>query len=379
MADAGPLEGVRVLELGGIGPGPHGAMVLADLGADVVRVDRPAGLEGAAEAATGDEPDWLLRGRRSVAADLKDPVDRSFVLRLADRADVLVEGHRPGVAERLGLGPDVCLQRNPRLVYARMTGWGQTGPRAHTAGHDLNYLSLTGGLHAIGRAGERPVPPLNLVADIAGGSMMLVAGVLAALVERARTGRGQVVDVAMVDGTSVALQLIWALRGAGRWNDERASNLIDGAAPFYDTYACADGRFVAVAALEPQFYALLVEGLGLDLAALPDRADPAGWPALREVFGETFATRSRDDWAAHFDGTDACVTPVLSFAEAALDPHLAARRSVVEVGGVTQAGTAPRFSAHPDLPPPSPPPRLDGDRAAVVSDWLGEETRPPAR
>ena len=344
--------GVRVLELAGIGPGPHAAMVLADLGADVVRVERPTG-RGLTLAPEG-RADHVLRGRRSVSADLKDPAGRDLVLRLAERADVLIEGLRPGVAERLGIGPAECTARNPRLVYARMTGWGQTGPWAERVGHDINYLSLTGVLHAIGPV-ERPVVPLNLVGDYGGGSMFLVTGVLAALHERAGSGHGQVIDVAMVDGASVLSQLIWALRAAGVWSDRRGTNLLDGGRPYYDTYACADGRFVAVGALEPQFYTALLHGLGLDPADLPDRDDPAGWPRLRARFTDVFGTRSRDEWAALFDGTDACVTPVLTFAEAAEHPHLAARGTHLALDGVTQPAPAPRFSRTPAGVPAAPP------------------------
>ncbi|WP_026926143.1 CaiB/BaiF CoA transferase family protein [Granulicoccus phenolivorans] len=361
----GPLAGLRVVELAGIGPGPHAAMVLADLGADVVRIDRPV-----PPGAEAGPVDWLLRGRRSVAADLKSPADRDLVLDLIERADVLIEGFRPGVAERLGVGPEDCRVRNPRLIYGRITGWGQEGPRAHTAGHDLNYLSLTGGLYAIGRRGERPVPPLNLVADIGGGSLMLLIGVLAALLERGRTGRGQVIDAAMVDGTATVLQLVLGWRGMGLWGDERGTNLLDGGAPFYDTYACAGGGYVAVAALEPQFYAELLAGLGLAPGDLPERDDPANWPDLRAVFTAAFAARSREEWTAVFAGTDACVTPVRSFAEAAEDPHLAARGSLVEWGGVSQAAAAPRFSEHPEPAVPTPPPAPGADTAAVLADWL---------
>jgi alpha-methylacyl-CoA racemase len=275
----GPLTGVRVLELAGLGPGPHAAMLLADLGADVVRVDRPAGRM--LQFGDGTVADQVLRNRRSVHADLKDPADLAMVQALADRADVLVEGLRPGVTERLGLGAQDCLARNPRLVYARITGWGQTGPWAERVGHDINYLSITGSLAAIGPADGRPVLPLNLVADFGGGSMFCVLGILAALVERAASGRGQVVDAAMVDGVTALSQMVWALRGQGVWSDERGSNLLDGGTPFYDTYTCADGRHVAVGALEPHFYAALLAGLGLDGAGLPAQADRAGWPVLR--------------------------------------------------------------------------------------------------
>lgn len=360
----GPLVGLRVVELAGIGPGPHAAMLLADLGADVVRVERP---HGGGELGAGAS-DQLLRGRRSVAADLKDPADRESVLALVERADVLVEGLRPGVAERLGLGPAACHARNPRLVYARMTGWGQEGPLAPRAGHDINYIALTGVLHAVGHAGGRPVPPLNLVGDFGGGSMFLVLGVLAALWERDRSGAGQVIDAAMVDGVSVLAQMCWSLRAGGLWSEQRGTNLLDSGAPFYDTYACADDRFVAVGALEPQFYAALLDGLGLADEELPAQLDQAGWPLLRERFRERFAGRTRDEWAAIFADSDACVTPVLSFSEVAGHPHIAARGTLMTLDGVLQAAPAPRFSR---TPPGSPtPPRQPGvDTAAVLAQW----------
>ncbi|MCK9878930.1 CoA transferase, partial [Frankia sp. Ag45/Mut15] len=337
----GPLAGLRVVELASIGPGPHAAMVLADLGADVIRVERPG---------AGQPTDHTLRNRRWIRVDLKDPAGRTTVLDLLDRADVLLEGYRPGAAERLGLGPEVCLSRNPRLVYGRMTGWGQTGPLADRAGHDINYLSLTGLLHAIGPADRPPVPPLNLVGDFGGGSMLLVCGVLAALWERSVSGVGQVVDAAMVDGASVLAQLMWAFRGMGLWTDDREANTLDGAAPFYSTYTCSDGRYVAVGALEPQFYALLLAGLDLAGETLPGQYDRKGWPVLRARFAGAFASRTRDEWAAVFDGTDACVTPVLTFAEAGSHPHLAARSTIVTIDGVEQAAPAPRFSRTPPAP-----------------------------
>ena len=357
---AGPLTGLRVVELAGIGPGPHAAMMLADLGADVVRVERPR--------AAADEHDYLLRGRRSVTADLKTPAGQDLVRTLADKADVLIEGLRPGVAERLGVGPETLRQRNPRLVYARMTGWGQQGPFAARAGHDINYISLTGALHAIGVKGARPTPPLNLVGDFGGGSMFCVTGILAALWERERSGAGQVVDVAMVDGTSVLLQMTWSLLAAGNWRDEPALNRLDTGAPFYDTYRCSDGRYVAVGALEPQFYAELLAGLGLDPATLPAQQDEAGWAVLRAAFTAAFASRTRDEWAAVFAERDACVTPVLSLAEAPAHPHIAERQTLIEINGTTQAAPAPRFSRTvPDVPgsPPSP----GADTEAVLRDW----------
>jgi alpha-methylacyl-CoA racemase len=363
----GPLVGLRVIELAGIGPGPHAAMVLADLGADVVRVERPsAGVQGW-QLAPGAE-DQMLRGRRSVQLDLKDPADRETLLRLVERADVLIEGLRPGVIERLGAGPADCHARNPRLVYARITGWGQQGPLADRAGHDINYIALSGVLHAIGPAGGKPVPPLNLVGDFGGGSMFLVLGVLAALWERERSGTGQVVDAAMVDGVSVLAQMFWSLRACGRWSDQRGANLLDSGVPFYDTYLCADGRYVAVGALEPQFYAALLGGLGLTDADLPVQQDPAGWPVLRRRFTDAFASRRRDEWMAVFEGTDACVTPVLSFAEVPMHPHIAARDTIIEIDGVPQAAPAPRFSrTPPDLP--TPPPQPGADTAEVLADW----------
>jgi len=355
-----------VVELAGLGPGPHAAMLLADLGADVVRVERPAGR--ILRVGDGDHADQLLRGRRSVPADLKDATGRELVLALVAKADVLVEGMRPGVAERIGVGPQDCLDRNPGLIYARMTGWGQDGPWAGRAGHDINYLSVTGTLHAIGRPGERPVLPLNLVADFGGGSMFLVVGILAALVERGRSGQGQVLDAAMVDGVGVLSQIVWALRAAGAWSDQRGVNLLDGGCPFYDTYTCADGRYVAVGALEPQFFAELVRGLGLDPAQLPAQADRDGWPELRRRFGVAFASRTRDEWADLFDGTDACVTPVLTFAEAPEHAQLAARGAHVEVDGILQPAPAPRFSRTPARTP-TPPRPAGSDLAEVLADW----------
>jgi alpha-methylacyl-CoA racemase len=361
---AGPLRGVRVVELAGIGPGPHAAMVLADLGADVVRIDRPS---GGLRLGDPDRPDPTLRGRRRVAADLKDPAGRETVLRLVERADVLIEGYRPGVAERLGVGPDACHARNPRLVYGRITGYGQDGPLAQQAGHDINYVSLTGALHAIGRPDDRPVLPLNLVGDFGGGSMLLLVGVLAALWEARSSGRGQVVDAAMVDGASLLMQMTWAFYGQGEWTDTRGVNLLDGGVPYYDTYACADGRHVAVGPLEPRFYAQLLAGLGLDPADLPAQDDPAGFPTLRARFTDAFATRTRDEWVAVFDDTEACVTPVLGLGEVADHPHLKARGTVVVPDGVPQAAPAPRFSRTPAaLPGPPAPPE---DVESVLADW----------
>ncbi len=357
----GPLRGLRIVELAAIGPVPHAAMVLADLGADVVRVDRPAGGKG---LTVGSGADAVQRNRTAVAADLKSADGVALVLDLVRSADVLIEGLRPGVAERLGVGPDECLEVNPKLVYARMTGWGRDGELADRAGHDINYVGLTGTLEAIGRAGERPVPPLNLVGDFGGGSMLLVVGILSALWERERSGEGQVVDAAMVDGVAALSAMVWAFRGMGVWRDDRGQNLLDGHAPFYDTYVCQDGRHVAVGALEPQFYAELVDGLGLGEEELPPQLDPEGWPELRKRFTAVFKSRTRDEWARAFADTDACVTPILSFGEAPEHPHLAARGTFIEVDGITQPAPAPRFSRTPAGTPEGPTTDVLGADAA---------------
>ena len=356
----GPLTGIRVVELAGLGPAPHACMVLADLGADVLRVDRPGGGFGVSPY------DLLTRSRRSVAVDLKRPGAAEVVLRLADRADVLVEGLRPGVAERLGVGPGTACARNDRLVYARMTGWGQDGPLAPRVGHDLDYLAVTGALSTVGEAGGPPVPPLNLVGDFGGGSMLLVAGVLAALVERSTSGRGQVVDAAMVDGISTLLAMTWGMRAAGAWHDARGSNLLDGGAPYYATYACADGGWLAVGAIEPQFWAVVVEQLGLHDA--PAQDDVARWPELRRRVAAAVATRTRDEWAAVFEPLDACVAPVLTLGEAAEHPHLRARATLVERDGVVQPAPAPRLSRTPGAI--SGPPSAPGEHTRdALRDW----------
>ena len=339
----GPLAGVRVVEMDAIGPVPLAAMVLADLGAEVVRVARPPG-SGQAWDDTGGAV--LNRNRAHVYLDLKAAEQRDQALALIARADAVIEGFRPGVMERLGLGPEVCLERHPRLVYARMTGWGQSGPRAARAGHDLNYVALTGALNAMGAADQPPMPPLNLVGDYGGGAMFAVVGVLAALTQARASGVGQVVDVAMTDGAAVLSSLFYGLAASGLWSDRRGGNLLDGSKPFYRCYECADGRYVAVGALEPAFFAQLLAGLGLEADRFP-QLDPSGWAAMTDAFAEVFATRSRDDWAAVFAGTDACVTPVLAFGEAPSDPHNAARQTFVSVDGVVQPAPAPRFSAAP--------------------------------
>lgn len=358
---AGPLQGLRVVELAGIGPGPHAAMILGDLGADVVRVDRPTATNGAIK-------DAMLRNRRSVTADLKSDAGRQFVLDLVAKADVLIEGFRPGVTERLGLGPDDCAKVNEKLVYARMTGWGQDGPRALQAGHDINYISLNGVLHAIGRKGERPVPPLNLAGDFGGGSMFLLLGILSALWERQTSGKGQVVDAAMIDGSSVLIQMMWAFRAQGLWTDERGTNMLDTGAPYYDTYETADGKYFAIGAIEPQFYAELLAKLGLDAANLPAQNDMSRWEELRTAFTEVFKTKSRDEWAAVFAGSDACATPVLAFGEVLDEPHITARSTFYETQNGLQPMPAPRFSrSQPDVP--TPPPLVGADNDAILKDW----------
>lgn len=364
MNGAAPLSGTRVVELAGQGPGPHTGMILADLGADVVRVGRPA-----EPPAPPGPVDPTFRGKRRLVLDLKNPEGIEDLLRLVAGADVLLEGFRPGVTERLGIGPDVCLARNPRLIYARVTGWGQVGPLAQRAGHDINYLGLTGALHAIGGP-DRPVPPLNLVADFGGGSMLTVIGVLAALLERSRSGQGQVVDAAMVDGVGTLMQLIWSLHARGTWVDQRESNTLDGGAPFYRTYACADGRFVAVGCIEARFYDQMLTGLELDPARLPPQHDRSRWAELAAAIGAQFASQPRDHWTeVVFAAGDACVTPVLSLHEAPDHPHVRARGALYRVGGGVHAPRAPRFSRTP-LPAPAGPDTTEPVALAdVLAGW----------
>jgi alpha-methylacyl-CoA racemase len=359
----GPLSGVRVVELAGIGPGPFAAMLLADLGADVVRVDRPGGPGLAIDPAC----DVTNRNKRSVVVDLKAPDGPEQVLDLAARADILVEGYRPGVAERLGVGPDPCHARNPRLVYGRMTGWGQDGPLAQRAGHDIAYIAPTGTLGMIGRPDEPPAAPANLLGDYAGGSLYLVVGVLAALHHARANGTGQVVDAAIVDGTAHLATMIHGMLAAGGWQDRRGANLLDGGCPYYGTYETADGRYMAVGALEPQFYAEFLTLLGVgDRAAA--RKDVTRWGELREEVAARFKSRTRDEWTAVFDGTDACVAPVLSLREAPHHPHLAARGTFTDHGGITQPAPAPRFSATPTSVRTGPA-RPGADTADVARDW----------
>jgi alpha-methylacyl-CoA racemase len=340
----GPLQGLRVVELAGIGPAPFAAMLLADLGADVVRVERP----GRPFWPADPQLDLLQRGKRSIVVDLKQPEGVEVVRQLADRADILLEGYRPGVAERLGLGPEDCSRSNPQLVYGRMTGWGQDGPLADRAGHDIAYIALTGVLHAMGRAGGPPQVPLNLVGDFGGGSLYLLLGVLSALWEAGRSGRGQVVDAAIVDGAASLMTMPFAFLAAGLWQDRRGSNLLDTGAPFYDVYETSDGGWMAVGPLEPQFYAEFVQLLGLaDDAALPGQFDLRAWPDLRLRFAEVFATRTRDEWSQVFGRSDACVAPVLTMTEAPGHPHLAARGTYLTRDGRVEPAPAPRFDRTP--------------------------------
>jgi alpha-methylacyl-CoA racemase len=340
----GPLAGYRIIEIAGIGPGPFAAMLLADMGAEVIRIERAAAARGPAP----DRPhvDVTLRGRRNIAIDLKQPDGVGVLLDLVERADAMIEGFRPGVMERLGAGPDTCLARNPRLVYGRMTGWGQDGPWANAAGHDINYISLAGALAHFRRAGQPPMPPLNMVGDYGGGAMFLAFGLVCGLLEAQRSGNGQVVDAAMVDGAALLMTMFWTLREIGAFDEHRpGSNLLDTGAHFYDVYECADGAYVSVGALEPQFYAVLLQRLGLDgdeaFAAQMDRAE---WPRLKQRLAELFKTRPRDEWCALLENTDACFAPVLTMSEAVAHPHNAARRTFVEADGRTQPAPAPRFS-----------------------------------
>ena len=363
----GPLAGVTVIEIAGIGPGPFCAMMLADMGAEVVRVDR-------ADSAQGGDPDHppadlVARGRRSIAVDLKNPDGVAVVLDLVERADALIEGFRPGVAERLGIGPEDCRARNPRLVYGRMTGWGQDGPLASAAGHDINYIALAGALDLIGRRGGAPVPPLNLIGDYGGGGMLLAFGVVCALLEAQRSGEGQVVDAAMVDGAAVLMTMFHALRAMGVWNDERGTNMLDSGAHFYDVYETADARYVAIGSIESQFYAELLRLTGLDGEELPWQHDRARWPELKERLAAIFKTKTRDEWCEVMEGTDVCFAPVLSIPEAVEHPHNVERRTFVEVAGIPQPGPAPRFGrTAPEIS--SPPPHAGQHTDEVLAGVL---------
>lgn len=364
---SGPLQGIRVVEIGGIGPSPFCAMMLADMGADVLRVDR------ASSVTARDDyewpPDYLLnRGRRSVGVDLKHPDGVEVVLRLAAQADVMIEGYRPGVAERLGIGPDECRARNPRLVYGRMTGWGQTGPYARYPGHDMNYIALTGALHSIGRAGGPPAPPLNLVGDFGGGGMLLAVGVLAAVIEAGRSGEGQTVDAAMLDGSALLTTMFYGMRDMGQWNGGRGGNLLDGGAHFYDVYETADDKYVSIGAMEPKFYANLVRELGLDPAELPEQYDESSWPDMKERFAAIFRTRSRDEWSARLESAEICFAPVLDLDEARSFEQNRERGVFVEHDGIVQPAPAPRFDRTPsEIAGPAPAP---GEHTSDgLSDW----------
>jgi alpha-methylacyl-CoA racemase len=363
---AGPLTSLKVVELVGIGPGPFAAMLLADLGADVLRIHRVESVDRGFDP--GGVP-VLDRNRRSVGVDLKHPDGVETVLRLVEQADALLEGFRPGVTERLGVGPDVCLARNPRLVYGRMTGWGQDGPLAHAAGHDIDYIALAGALAHFGRAGDKPTPPLNMVGDFGGGGMFLAFGVVCGVVEAKASGQGQVVDAAMIDGSALLMAMMWGLRHLGAFDeDHRGTNVLDTGAPFYDTYECADGGFVAVGALEPQFYAELLAKTGLADEELPEQMDRDGWPRLRARLTEVFTTKTRDEWCGILEGSDACFAPVLTMSEAAKHPHLTDRGTVVQFDGVLQPAPAPRFSrTAPELRRSAPRPGEHTDEA--LADW----------
>jgi alpha-methylacyl-CoA racemase len=351
----GPLAGYRIIELAGIGPGPFCGMMLSDMGAEVIRVERPAPGAKAPK-------DVLVRNRRSIAVDLKKPEGVEAVLRLCEGADALFEGFRPGVTERLGLGPEDCMARNPRLVYGRMTGWGQDGPMAQAAGHDINYIGLSGALHAIGRAGERPVPPLNLVGDFGGGGMLLAFGLVCGLLEAQRSGQGQVVDAAMVDGAASLMAMFFSFAAQGGFTDQRGSNLLDGGAHFYDTYETKDGKYVCLGSIEPQFYAQLIEKAGLDPATFAPQMDRARWPELKEKLAEVMRTKTRDEWCTLMEGTDVCFAPVLSIFEAPEHPHNRARGTFLEVDGIAQPAPAPRFSRTvPEVRGAAPAPGADSE------------------
>jgi alpha-methylacyl-CoA racemase len=363
---SGPLEGVRIIELAGLGPAPFAGMMLADAGADIIRIDRSE--RATYPPNTTPHVDLMNRGRRSVAADLKHPEGVALVLRLVAEADGLMEGFRPGVAERLGLGPDVCLERNPALVYGRMTGWGQDGPMARAAGHDIDYIALAGALEPMGRAGERPLPPLNLVGDFGGGGMMLAFGMCAAIISARTTGAGQVIDAAMVDGAAALMTMTYTLMSSGIWKEERGTNLLDTGAHFYEVYETSDGGYFAIGAIEPQFYAELLRRLGLEGEALPDQMDREAWPAMKERFSALFASKTRKEWEVIFEGSDACAAPVLSPLEAPHHPHIAARGTFTEVAGVVQPAPAPRFGGTPgSIRNPPPNPGQHGDEA--LTDW----------
>ena len=364
----GPLSGLKIIELAGIGPGPMCAMLLADLGATVLRIDRPT--PSGLGVPRPLKYDLLLRNRPVLALDLKQESAVELVLRLLEKSDALIEGFRPGVTERLGLGPDACFARNKRLVYGRMTGWGQDGPLAQAAAHDLNYIALVGALHAIGRQGQPPTPPLNLVGDFGGGALYLAFGIMCALFEAGRSGKGQVVDAAIVDGTASLMTSFFGTYGAGLTTDARGTNATDSGSHFYDVYECADGKFVSLAPIEAKFHAELLQRLEIDPARVPKQWDKAGWPRMKALLAERFGTRTRDAWSALLEGTDACFAPVLSPAEAPSHPHLAARGTFIEIDGVVQPAPAPRFSRSVPETPKPPRPAETESVEAILAPWL---------
>jgi alpha-methylacyl-CoA racemase len=365
---SGPLKGIRIVEMVGLGPCPFAAMMLADMGAEVIRIDRKPTGAATPYPMQGTKFDVMARGRRSLALDLKQPEGRELALHLAGQADALIEGFRPGVMERLGLGPEMCSERNPKLVYGRVTGWGQDGPLANAAGHDLNYIAMSGMLHEIGRGDAPPVPPLNLLGDFGGGGMMLAFGVLCALLEARGSGKGQVVDAAMVEGSALLGAMIYGYKAFGAWTGERGSSMLAGGAHFYNTYACADGKFVSVGAIEPQFYALLLRLCNIHDASFDSQMDPEKWPGLKTKIAAIFATKSRQAWCELMEGTDVCFAPVLDMDEAPAHAHNRARGTFLEVDGVTQPGPAPRFSR--TAPEVSLPPASPGQHnEAILRDW----------
>jgi alpha-methylacyl-CoA racemase len=367
----GPLAGVKIIELLGIGPGPFAGTLLADMGAEVVRVERVERVDGRSQ---GKGFRFDSRGRRSIAVDLKKPEGVDCVLRLVERADALIEPFRPGVTERLGLGPDVCLGRNPRLIYARMTGWGQDGPLAHTAGHDINYISVAGALAHFGRSGEPPTPPLNLIGDYGGGGMFLAFGIVCGILEARTSGQGQVIDVAMIDGAAYLMGTIWGMRGVGAFGEQRGTNLLDTGAPFYDVYETADGEYVSIGALEPQFYAELLDRTGLAQEELPKQMDKEGWPLLRARFAEVMKSKTRAEWVDLLEGTDVCFAPVLRMSEAVEHPQVVARGTIVEHEGIQQPAPAPRFSRTPPaIEGPVPRPGENTDRVLADYGFSAEE------
>lgn len=356
----GPLSGLKVVEFAGIGPGPFCGMLLSDLGADVVRIDRKG-------AGRGAPSDITSRGRRSVALDLKSPDAIEACLKLMEKADAIIEGFRPGVMERLGLGPDIALKRNPKLVFGRMTGWGQTGPYASAAGHDMNYIAITGALHAIGTA-EKPIPPLNLVGDFGGGALYLAFGLLAGVIQARESGKGQVIDCAMSDGAASLMAMFYGFKASGMWKEERRQNLLDGGAHFYDTYQCSDGKWISIGSIEPQFYALLLEKTGISDPAFAAQMDRSAWPALREKLAKAIAGKTQAEWTQIMGGTDVCFAPVLDLDEAPKHPHNVARQTFVEVAGVTQPAPAPRFSVTPGAIQ-GPPPAIGAHNEEALRDW----------